>query len=331
MIQEILVAGNRGPCGGVNMSLEATNQTLDIARGIEPVYVNHEVVHSKPVMRALEKRGLINVENDWDRVPNGSIMIFSAHGAPPSSYEIAREKEFRLVDVTCQLVSVVQRDGVREQAAGKYIFYIGVDGHPETVGVMERLNPEKSALVQHSRDIEELSIPDNQMAVVLTQTTLSTREILGILKGIKSKFGDRVEIPGRKETFNAQGNLCYATDTRQAAVEDLILQKGVGMLFIGGSETSHNSLMLKEIGDNAEIPSFLIDDPAKIDARVFKPNIRRIGVSSGASMPDEYLMPIVERIMELNPNHELRFLPQVIDEKDLTFALPRQQIEAIRH
>lgn len=244
-ISEVLVAGNRGPCGGVNMTLDAVNEVLDIVDGKEPVYTNWDPVHNKPIVQRLEKRGLINIKNDWEKIPYNSIIVFSAHGVPPSAYEIAREKNLHVVDTTCPLVTRVHSLAKKAEGEEKHIVYVGKRNHPETLGVMGEIGSQNITLIENGDDVKKIELPSGKSKVVYSQTTLSTDEIRETLEGLEKQFPD-IEIPNRWD-------ICYATDNRQAAVDQLLAK--VDFLIVVGSQQSHNSQELQRKGDKKDILS----------------------------------------------------------------------------
>lgn len=314
-VKEVLVSGNRGACGGVNMALEAVDQVLDIVDGREKVYTNWDIVNNTPIMEQLNLRGLVSVKNNWDLVPDGSVVFFSAHGVPPSFYQIAQEKRLHLIDATCQLVNRVHTLVKNAQRDGKHIVYVGVQNHPETVGVMGEI--ENISLVEDMEDIEKLELL-GKSAVVYSQTTLSTAEIRQKLQKLKEKFPD-IEIPSRLD-------ICYAADNRQQAVDELI--KLVDLLVIVGSKHSHNSEELRRIGERATMPAFLIDSPLEIERQWFSKNIMRVGLSSGASV----LEASTEKVLDWFRSQDIKitYLSQVVPEKKMTFKLPQESIDLLK-
>ncbi len=320
MVDRILLAGNRGPCGGVNMARDAADQVLNIADGREKVYSNWDIVNNRPLVERLTSRGLVSVRNNWDLVPDNSIVLFSAHGVPPAFHEIAERKKYCVIDVTCPLVTRVHNLAIRSETQGKHVVYIGVNGHPETVGVLGELNPTNSTLIENEEDVLNTHLPEGKPAVVYSQTTLSTAEIKGIMKALKLKY-QGIDIPNRWD-------ICYATDNRQSAVEKLLpIVEG---LLVVGSPHSHNSQELRKMGAAKGLPSFSVDYPSDIDKQWFGPKVRNLGVTSGASVMDEYLGPVVEWFEAVNPELKVSFMDQVIPEKDMTFRLPAKDIQRLQ-
>ncbi len=316
-IEEILVAGNRGPCGGVNMAFEAANQVLDIVAGREPVYINWDLVNNKPIMERYAQRGLVNVRNDLSLVPNGSIFLFSAHGVPPSIHEEAANKGLLTVDTTCQLVSRVHNLARNAAEKGQHVIYIGKDGHPETIGTMGEVPLGQITLVEKPEDIDRLELPDVPK-VVYSQTTLATDEIRDTMKALREKYGEKVMIPNRWD-------ICYATDNRQAAVDNLVTM--ADMLLVVGSKHSHNSQELRRKGEKAGLPSISIDTADEIERAWFN-GIKKVGITSGASVIEQYTEEVLEYFRRQGV--PITMLSQVKEEKDMTFKLPKENIEALR-
>lgn len=318
-VENIYVAGNRGPCGGVWKMFRQLDVALDELAGIAPLWTNWYPVNNIPVTEDYEKRGLRNFKNDWSLVPRRSFVMPSAHGVGPDFYEMARRNECIVVaDGTCQLVTRVHMLVKRAEREGKFIIYIGKSGHPETVGVMSEVDPENIMLVEEEDNIDDLNFPDRPK-IVYSQTTLSTKEVASKYKALKDKFGDFIEIPPRWD-------ICEATDTRQRAVEELV--KRVQLLVIVGSGPSHNSNELRMIGEKAGIPSHLVDLPEQVDPKWFTAEVVDVGGSSGASVPDYLMFPVIDRIAELNPQSKIIQEPQVVEE-DLALVFKYDEL-AIR-
>ncbi len=319
-VERVLVAGNRGPCGGVNMALEAANQVLDIVAGREPVYTNWDVVNNTPIMNELIGKGLVNVRNNFDLVPNDSILFFSAHGVSPSFHEIAAQKNLLLIDVTCQLVSRVHSLVKKASREGKHVIYIGSNGHPETIGVTGEVTPEHITLVERAEDVSKLTLPEGEM-MVYSQTTLLPDEVLGIEQALQNK-DPQIQIASRLD-------ICYAMHNRQAAVEHL-LGEDVDLLLVVGSKHSHNSQGLRHKGEKVSIPAYLVDEPEEIDMNWFLEDIRTVGLTSGASVLDRLLTPVIHWFQAQNPNITAAYEPQVIEEREMTFKLPQKDIDTLK-
>ncbi|HYM65175.1 MAG TPA: 4-hydroxy-3-methylbut-2-enyl diphosphate reductase [Candidatus Sulfotelmatobacter sp.] len=320
-VERVLVAGNRGPCGGVNMAIEAANQVLDIVEGRETVYTNWDIVNNTPVMDRFRQRGIINVKNDLDRIPNNSIVLFSAHGVPPNYHDVAAEKGFLTIDTTCQLVTRVHTLAKNAEREGKHIVYIGKDKHPETVGVMGEVKSENITFLEPESNINGLELPLGKDVVVYSQTTLATDEVRDQQERLKERF-PQIIIPKRWD-------ICGATDTRQQAAESLLDDHQVDFLLVAGSSHSHNSLELKRKAEKRKIPSALVDRPEDVDRNWFTNGVKTIGATSGASEIEEDFQKILDffRNEGIDP---IVYVPQVVIERDLTFRLPQKDIDALR-
>ncbi len=316
MIKEVLVAGNRGTCGGVNMALESVNQVLDIVDGRETVYTNWDIVNNTPIMKNLGDRGLVCIQNDWEKAPDGSILLFSAHGVPPNFHEIAREKNLTVIDATCQLVNRVHSLVKNAVSHGKHVVYVGVKNHPETLGVMGEVGKRDISLVENMADVEDLKI-SGKNAVVYSQTTLSTAEIRQKILRLKERFPD-LEIPSRLD-------ICYAADNRQEAVSELV--ELVDLILVVGSKHSHNSEELRRIGERAKLPSFLIDSPGEIQMKWFD-GIEKVGLSSGASVLESNTESVLDWFRD--KDILIKYLPQVVPEKNMMFKLPQGSIDLLK-
>lgn len=319
-VEKLLIAGNRGPCGGVNMALEATNQVLSIVDGRESVYTNWNPVNNRPITEELKQRGLVDIKNNWTQVPEGSIVLFSAHGIPPSFRELAQQRGYLAIDTTCHLVTRVHNLAKKAEREGKHVVYIGVDGHPETEGVRGEIQPDNFTLIEKLEDAKELALPEDKTAVVYSQTTLSTTEIREVLKGLSQR--PNVIVPNRWD-------ICYATDNRQQAVDDLI-QRGIDSLLVVGSPHSHNSQELRRKGELAGKPSHSVDYPDEINIDWYHPETKIVGITSGASVLDRFMVPIINWFEKRNPEIQIDYLPQVVREDEMTFKLPQQSIDQLK-
>ncbi len=318
-ISKVLLAGNRGPCGGVNMAFVAASEVLDLVDGREAVYTNRSIVHNTPVMKDLEERGLINIQNDFDKLPQSAIVFLSAHGISPHVRTLLDQKNALVVDTTCVLVEKVHKKVVKAQAENQHVVYIGARNHPEPIGVLGELEEENYTFldIDEQNAAYEIALPKEKETVVYSQTTLSTAEVKDAQDTLKRRFPD-IHIPDRS-------SICYATDNRQQAVDDLILKSD--FLLVVGSPASHNSTELKEIGEEI-MPSVLIDTPEEIDTTWFRPGMRTIGITSGASVLEKYTKRVLDWFR--NQNIPVVELPQSVPEKSTTFVLPKQAILAIK-
>jgi len=320
-VEKVLVAGNRGPCGGVKMALEAAEQVLEIVNGREPVFTNWDIVNNNPAMQDLEKRGLKNVKNNLNLIPEGSVVFWSAHGIPPDYRKIADEKNLLSIDVTCQLVNRVHTLVKKAQENGKHIIYIGKEGHPETTGVLGELWTDNYTFIQPDTEISTLELPEKTQAVVYSQTTLATDEIKSQYEKLKTRYPD-LEIPKRWD-------ICPAVDYRQEAAEDLLNSHKIDFLLVGGSLHSHNSKELAKKAKKKNIPNALIDDPRQIQREWFTKGVKTVGATSGASEREEDFQLILDWFRG-NGIDPVIYLPQIRSENDKAFILPQKDIDKLK-
>ncbi len=330
-VEVVRVAGNRGPCAGVNMAYIAATQVLDIVDGRETVWTNWPVVNNTPVMEEFTERGLRSFDNDWSRVPNRSIVIFSAHGVTPEHHKIASEKKCLVIDTTCLLVTKVHNLVIEAANEGDKVVYIGVEGHPETVGVLGELKAlgkkrdQDFVLIQDPRETRSKLFRDvmgfGEDWLVYSQTTLMPDEVKDVEAALGDRFPD-IFIPDRL-------GICYATYNRQKAVEKLI-ESSIDLLLVVGSPESHNSQMLKRKGLKSGVPSYSLDYPNQLKNRWFN-NVTRVGVTSGASVFDRFMQPVVDRIVRESPNARIEKQEQVKNERmDAMYPLPQESLDALR-
>lgn len=319
--EEVLIAGNRGPCGGVNMALETADQVLNIVDGREDVFTNWPIVHNDPIMKELREKKLVVVDNDWRKVPDGSIVLFSAHGVPPKFRQIAEDHNYLVIDTSCQLVTRIHNLVKKAEKEGKHVIYIGKKGHPETIGVMGEVQEQNITLIEKHVDIQNLDIGTGIDYVVYSQTTLMTSETDEVEEALKARFPD-IYIPDRL-------GICYATFNRQAAVERL-LKSGIDVLIVVGSQRSHNSEMLRRMGEKAGILSAKLDYPDQLDVN-WLANSKIPGFTSGASVQDRFLEPVIDKLRVIAPNAPVIYQEQAIEEReDMTFTLPEESLKALR-
>jgi len=298
---EVVLAAPRGFCAGVVRAIDIVH--LAIQRYGAPVYVRHEIVHNKYVVESLRKRGAEFVE-DVDDVPDGSTLIFSAHGVAPDVVMHAQTRGLRVIDATCPLVTKVHLESAKYAGDGYSIVVIGHAGHPEVIGTMGQ-SPSASHLVSTVEDVEDLDLPNADQVVALTQTTLSVDDTRDIMDALKAKYPN----------MRARNDICYATTNRQTAVKELATQ--VDVVLVIGAKNSSNCNRLREVAEEAGIPSYLIDDASQIDP-AWLAGAERIGVSSGASTPEV----LVEQVIDyLKPDSVTSV---EVTKEDVNFVLPKQ-------
>jgi 4-hydroxy-3-methylbut-2-enyl diphosphate reductase len=273
----------RGFCAGVVRAVDIVELALE-AYG-PPVYVHHEIVHNRYVVEQLRRRGAIFVESVED-VPIGAVLVFSAHGVPPTVREEARLRELRVIDATCPLVTKVHLEALRFAREGRTIILIGHKDHQEIVGTSGEA-PRQTVVVDSVEAVDRLQVEDPSRLAYLTQTTLSlydTREIVGRLR---ERFP---EIAGP-----ASDDICYATQNRQEAVEQVARE--VQLMLVVGSPNSSNSNRLVEVARRSGVQARLIDDASAISADWFE-GIEGVGLTAGASAPEVLVEQVSERLAE---------------------------------
>lgn len=279
----------------------------------EPVYVRKEIVHNKHVVEQLEKRGAIFVEEETE-VPEGELVVFSAHGVAPSVHENAAARRLRTIDATCPLVTKVHVEARKFASEGYTIVLVGHEGHEEVEGTTGEA-PDSIVLVQTVQDAEELEVEDASRIAYITQTTLSVDETAEIIEKLKERFP---EITGPKTD-----DICYATTNRQRAVKELA--KNCDLVLVIGSTNSSNSNRLVEVARELGCDSYLIDNHTQVEESWLE-GMETVGITSGASAPEELVESLVEFFRErgVEQVEELR----VIDE-DVRFMLPGKIREEI--
>ena len=279
LVQRVLLASPRGYCAGVERAVETVERALSLYG--PPVYVRKQIVHNAHVVRELEERGAVFVD-DENNAPPGSILVLSAHGVAPSVYARAAARRLTTIDATCPLVTKVHSQARRYAAEGYHMFLIGHGGHEEVVGTMGEA-PDAITLVQSVAEAETVELPGAGPVAYLTQTTLSVDETAEILDVLRRRFPE-IRAPQRED-------ICYATSNRQWAVKELLGE--VELLLVIGSRNSSNSNRLVEVARGAGVASHLIEDETEIDERWLE-GVESVGVTSGASAPER----LVERVCE---------------------------------
>ena len=301
---KVILAQPRGFCAGVVRAIEIVERALE--KYGPPVYVRHEIVHNRYVVETLKAKGARFVER-LDEVPAGARTIFSAHGVARSVETEAAELGLPVLDATCPLVSKVHSQGERYVQQGRSIVLIGHAGHPEVEATMGRI-PGPIHLVQTEADVENLDLPQDAPIAYVSQTTLSVDETKFIIAALKRRFTD-IAGPETKD-------ICYATQNRQAAVRELT--KLVDVLIVVGAQNSSNSTRLREIGTEANIPSYLIADESELNHDVLR-EAKIIGLTAGASAPEVLVDGVLDALRRLGPV-ELTILPGIAE--DIEFKLP---------
>ncbi|MBM9520085.1 4-hydroxy-3-methylbut-2-enyl diphosphate reductase [Desulforhopalus vacuolatus] len=275
---QVLLASPRGFCAGVERAIETVKQSLEEYQ--KPVYVLHEIVHNRHVIEELRESGAIFVEHLSD-VPQGGVVIFSAHGVSKAVERCAADLNVLSVNATCPLVTSVHRMVERYHAEGCNVLIIGHHNHPEVEGSAGRVS-DGVQVVASVEEAEKVQVENPLKVGYVTQTTLTQSDISGIITTLKRRFPD---IRGPRS------NICFATQNRQDAVRDLA--ERTELIFVVGSKNSSNSNRLKEVAVRRNIPAHLIDDASDIDPQWLE-GIRRIGITAGASAPERLVKGVID-------------------------------------
>ncbi len=279
LVKQILLASPRGYCAGVERAVDTVERALQHYG--RPVYVRKQIVHNSHVVRELEELGAIFVDS-VDEIPEGSTVVFSAHGVAPNVRDAADARQLTSIDATCPLVTKVHTQARRYAEAGYTVVLIGHAGHEEVVGTMGEA-PEATVLVESVADAEALDLPDDARVAYITQTTLSVDETREIIDELRRRF-PQIEGPSRED-------ICYATSNRQWAVKELLAE--VGLLLVVGSRNSSNSVRLVEVSRAAGVPAYLVDEADEID-EAWLDDVEVVGVTSGASVPERLVQEVCD-------------------------------------
>jgi 4-hydroxy-3-methylbut-2-en-1-yl diphosphate reductase len=310
-VEKLLLAAPRGYCAGVDRAVQTVQRALAIHGA--PVYVRKEIVHNKHVVAQLRERGAIFVDEQTE-VPEGAVCVFSAHGVAPSVRAGAAERGLQTIDATCPLVTKVHREAVRFAEQGYTIVLVGHDGHEEVEGTMGEA-PDQIVLVQNEQDVDELEVADSEHIAYVTQTTLAVGETSAIVERLQARFP---HIVGPRTD-----DICYATTNRQAAVRQMA--ESCDLMLVIGSRNSSNSLRLVEVARDCGTEAHLIDSTREVQEE-WLAGRRVVGVSSGASAPEELVSELVDFFRERGVRDISEF--DVIRE-DVRFMLPKQIREAV--
>ncbi|QYU66046.1 4-hydroxy-3-methylbut-2-enyl diphosphate reductase [Leptolyngbya sp. 15MV] len=303
----VLIAAPRGFCAGVDRAIEIVERALQ--RYGAPVYVRHEIVHNRFVVEGLKAKGAIFVE-DLDEVPDGAPVVFSAHGVPKSVPAEAQRRGLDYLDATCPLVSKVHRQAERQIEAGRHIVFVGHAGHPEVVGTMGQVPPGTMTLVETVADVAALAIAADIDLAFLTQTTLSVDDTAEIVAALQARF-PHIVAPKAED-------ICYATSNRQASVK--AIAPGCDLVLVIGAPNSSNSLRLVEVAERCGTSARLIQRAAEIDPAWLE-GVGTIGVTAGASAPEELVREVVDQLAQWRSVEEQTL---VTAEEKMVFKLPRQ-------
>ena len=300
---QVFLAAPRGFCAGVVRAVDIVEIALE--RYGAPVYVKHEIVHNPHVVADLEAQGAITVET-VDDIPEGSVVVFSAHGSPPSDFEAAEKRSLRVIDATCPLVTRVHNEAKKYQGEGKKLILVGHRGHQEVKGTTGQ---GEMALMDDQEDPQPPEWDPETEVAVLTQTTLSVDDTAAMVDRINATFAN----------VTVRNDICYATTNRQSAVKELA--ELVEVVLVVGSQTSSNCRRLREVAERAGVPSYLINGPDELDRSWFD-GVARVGVSSGASTPESLVQAVCDALQPEQVEH------LGLASEDIDFTLPAEMRDA---
>ena len=306
-MKKLVLATPRGFCAGVDRAIHVVEKAVE--KYGTPIYVRHEIVHNKFVVDTLKKMGVVFVD-ELDQVPEGSVVIFSAHGVAESVYKEAEERHLKVLDASCPLVLKVHFSAKRHYNAGRHIILIGHAGHAEVIGTLGQLPEGAITLIRNEIDAETVQVPEDKELAYITQTTLSVAETRKIIDALKKRFPNIIGPDA--------GDLCYATGNRQAAVLELCSK--VDMLLVVGAKNSSNSSRLMELGLEQGLPSHLIDDVNDLDMSWFD-GVETVGLSSGASAPEVLVQGVVDFLKEKIQGLQVENLVKLVE--NTKFSLPK--------
>jgi 4-hydroxy-3-methylbut-2-en-1-yl diphosphate reductase len=305
VLQKLLLASPRGYCAGVDRAVQTVERALELYGA--PVYVRKEIVHNKHVVDELRTRGAIFVDSEQE-VPEGSTVVFSAHGVAPTVHAGARERRLLTIDATCPLVTKVHVEAKKFAAEGYTIILVGHAGHEEVEGTMGEA-PDRMVLVENEADVDRLEIRDPERVAYISQTTLSVDETRSIIARLRERFpaivGPRTD------------DICYATTNRQAAVKQLAVE--CDLVLVIGSRNSSNSNRLVEVARELGAESHLIDNELEVREEWLQGK-RVIGITSGASAPEG----LVQRLVTyLSARADVTVEELEVVREDVRFMLPK--------
>ena len=307
---EVILAEPRGFCAGVKRAISIVE--LALKKFGSPIYVKHEIVHNKIVIESLKFQGVIFTD-DLSVIPNGSILIYSAHGVSNQVELDAKNLNLISIDATCPLVKKVHRSVINYEEEGYTIILIGHKNHPEIEGTAGKLKNNNAIIIEAEEDVKNLELPKDAKLAISTQTTLSIDDTKNIILALQNKF------PQLKDDI--KNDICYATQNRQNAVNYLINNEGIDCLIVIGSQNSSNSSRLKDIGIKNNIKSFLINFPNEINFEEIK-NSKKIGITAGASAPESLIEKLLEFLKQNNQNIKITLMDGI--KEDTIFHIPKQ-------
>ncbi len=302
---DLVLVSVRGFCAGVVRAIQTVEKALELFQ--TPIYVKHKIVHNHYVIESLQQKGAIFVD-DLDQVPDGSFLVFSAHGVAPSVRQQALNKGLKVIDATCGLVTKVHSAVLRFKKMGIPTIVIGHKEHVEVIGITGE-SLDTTFVVETVEDVKQIPFDRSKEISVVTQTTLSLLDVNPIMDAIRARFDKLLEMPS--------STICYATTNRQTALKQSL--DGADLLIVVGDPQSSNSVRLQEIGLYMGIKSLLIPNPTFLDPLEFE-NVQRVVMTSGASVPEELFFAVVKAIEQFKDVQRIYFGQP---EDEVTFELPK--------
>jgi len=298
---KVLVTNPRGFCAGVVRAIDIVE--LAIKKFGEPVYVKHQIVHNPNVVNDVEQQGAITVE-EIHEIPDGSVVVFSAHGSAPEDYKLANEKKLKIIDATCPLVTKVHNEAKKYSNENKSIVLVGHEGHQEVKGTMGQTD---MILIDERKEFPVDKIKDLKNVAVISQTTLSVNDTAKAIENIKEIIPD----------VTVRNDICYATTNRQDATE--LLADQCDLVLVIGANNSSNCQRLKDVAIRKGVPSYLILGPEEINFDWLK-DVKTVGITSGASTPEKMVQEVIKSIK-----------PDTVEyiggpPENITFKLPKELI-----
>jgi 4-hydroxy-3-methylbut-2-enyl diphosphate reductase len=310
--ERLLLAAPRGYCAGVDRAVQTVERALELYGA--PVYVRKEIVHNKHVVEQLRERGAVFVDELDDSIPENATTVFSAHGVSPAVHADAERRSLRTIDATCPLVTKVHKEAIKFAREGYTIVLIGHAGHEEVEGTMGEA-PDHIVLVETEEDVDRLEVADPDKVAFISQTTLSVDETKAIISRLREKFPN---ITGPRTD-----DICYATTNRQSAVKQMA--EACDLVLVIGSKNSSNSNRLVDVARDAGTQAHLIDNEAQVREDWLE-GARVVGITSGASAPEELVQRLVQFFRDRGTQHVEEF--EVMRE-DVRFMLPKTIRQAL--
>jgi len=303
---KVILAEPRGFCAGVDRAIAVVEQAIE--RFGSPVYVRHEIVHNKYVVENLRNKGAVFI-NEVDDAPDGALLIFSAHGVSKAVQQAAKQRDVQVIDATCPLVTKVHMELIRHYRAGDQVILIGHAGHPEVEGTMGQAPEGAVLLVASPDDVNKLKVRDENKLAYVTQTTLSVDDTRDVVQALQERF-PAIQGPKRDD-------ICYATTNRQEAVK--AMSGKCDVVLVIGSKNSSNSNRLREVAERQGARAYLVDTAGDINPDWVQ-GASCIGVTAGASAPEELVQGLLARLRELGADGDVQGLKTA--EEHVIFQMP---------